>query len=101
MNVYEVIFFSLWLINVVIHFSVRKIIKNRSMNTYKRFYSKSFLDNSIHKSLVSAKFSLNSKMWKDISDPLVIKCLKIQRTFTLLFYAYVFITILAFFVKVL
>jgi len=101
MSIYEQLFFLLWLLNVLIYFGVKQIIKKRYIDIYNEFYGGGFFDNSISSSLRSVKFTLNKNMWKDISDPFVIKSLKVERFFLILFYGYVPMIITAFFLGLL
>lgn len=101
MSIYVQVYFSLFLLNVLIHFGVKQIIKKKYIDIYNEFYGEGFFDSSISSSLRSVKFTLNKNIWKDISDPFVIKSLKVQKFFLILFYGYVIMIITAFFLGLL
>lgn len=76
---YEAIFFTLWILNLLSYIYVKKLLKSTYPEIHDEIYAKSILEHSVKHSTRFIRFSFGGKQWNDISDSKVIFWLNINR----------------------
>lgn len=96
-DLFITVLISTFVISIIVYFRVKHLLRELYPDKHDAIFSRSIVDHSIGASISFVRFTFNESEWSPISDPLVLRWLRINKIIATIYYgigAFAILTIL-------